>query len=113
MASIELSLTLVGRVLTDRLAPKRYSTMLRIKNGTLQQYGLVSLHDGSLRCPGKRCWNDSIACKRHLSASLGIKQVQRYVGHGLGREMPESLIEQADSQIAETEQRVIRHFENS
>ena len=51
--------------------------------------------------------------KRMHATSIGMKQMRRYVGHGLGKEMLESLIEEADSQIAEIERRVIRHLENS
>ena len=46
--------------------------------------------------------------KRMESILMGMKQMRSYVATGLGREMLESLIEEAETQIAEVKQRVIQ-----
>lgn len=48
-------------------------------------------------------------CLKRMEATLlGMKQMRHYVGHGPGKEMLESLIEEAESQIAEIKRKVIQ-----
>jgi ABC-type proline/glycine betaine transport system permease subunit len=46
--------------------------------------------------------------KRMETVLIGMKQVRAYVGEGLGRQMLESLIEEAEKQIAEVKLKVIQ-----
>ncbi len=46
--------------------------------------------------------------KRMESVLIGMKQMRGYVGKGVGREMLESLIEEAELQIEEVKRRVIQ-----
>jgi hypothetical protein len=46
--------------------------------------------------------------KRMEAISMGMKQMREYVGKGLGREMLDSLIEEADSQITEMKRKVMQ-----
>ena len=46
--------------------------------------------------------------KRMESNLMGLKQMRDYVGKGLGKEMLDSLIEEAESQIAEIKRKVIQ-----
>jgi len=48
-------------------------------------------------------------CLKRMEATLlGMKQMRRYVGNGLGKEMLELLIEEAEAQIADIKRRVIQ-----
>jgi len=50
-----------------------------------------------------------LECLKHMEATLlGMQQVRYYVGNGLGKEMLESLIEEAEVQIADIKRRVIQ-----
>ncbi len=50
-----------------------------------------------------------LECLKKMEATLlGMKQIRKYVGKGLGREMLDSLIEDADSQIAEVKRKLIQ-----
>lgn len=46
--------------------------------------------------------------KRMEAILLGMKQMREYVGRGLGKQMLDSLIEEADSQITEIKRKVIQ-----
>lgn len=49
-----------------------------------------------------------LECLKRMEATLlGMKQMRHYVGNGLGKEMLESLIEEAEAQIADIKRRVI------
>jgi methionine aminopeptidase len=48
-------------------------------------------------------------CLKRMEATLlGMKQVRQYVGHGVGKEMLDSLIEEAEVQIADIKQKIIQ-----
>lgn len=48
-------------------------------------------------------------CLKRMEATLlGMKQMRHYVGDGLGKEMLESLIDEAEAQIADIKRRVIQ-----
>lgn len=50
-----------------------------------------------------------LECLKRMEATLlGMKQMRHYVGDGLGKEMLESLIEEAEAQIADIKRRVIQ-----
>jgi len=50
-----------------------------------------------------------LECVKRMEAILmGMKQMREYVGKGLGKEMLESLVKEADSQIAEIKRRMVR-----
>ena len=56
---------------------------------------------------------DSLAavleCLTQMESNLlGMKQMRDYVGQGVGREMLEALIEEAESQIAEIKRKLIQ-----
>jgi hypothetical protein len=59
-----------------------------------------------------RLFNDYetvLECLKQMEANLmGMKQMRLYVGQGLGRQMLESLIEEAETQIADIKRRVIQ-----
>ena len=46
--------------------------------------------------------------KRMESVLLGMKQMRGYVGESLGKQMLESLIEEAEKQIADIKRKVIQ-----
>jgi GNAT superfamily N-acetyltransferase len=46
--------------------------------------------------------------KRMEETLLGMKQMRHYAGHGVGKEMLESLIEEAEEQLPEIKRRVIQ-----
>jgi GNAT superfamily N-acetyltransferase len=46
--------------------------------------------------------------KRMEAILLGMKQMREHVGRGLGKQMLDSLIEEADSQITEIKRKVIQ-----
>ena len=47
-------------------------------------------------------------CLKRMEANLvGMKQMRHYVGHGVGKEMLESLIEEAEEQLAEIKRKII------
>jgi hypothetical protein len=46
--------------------------------------------------------------KRMESTLLDMKQMRHYVGHGLGKEMLESLIEEAEEQLADIKRKIIQ-----
>ena len=48
-------------------------------------------------------------CLKRMEATLlGMKQMRHYVGDGLGKEMLESLIDEAEAQLADIKRRVIQ-----
>jgi len=50
-----------------------------------------------------------LECLKKMEATLlGMKQMREYVGKGPGREMLDSLIEEADSQITEIKRKLIQ-----
>ena len=50
-----------------------------------------------------------LACLKRMEPSLmGMKQMRGYVGKGLGKEMLNSLIEEAESQITKIKQGVVQ-----
>ena len=50
-----------------------------------------------------------LECLKRMEATLmGMKQIQEYVGKGLGKEMLASLIEEAESQIVDIKRKVIQ-----
>jgi len=50
-----------------------------------------------------------LECVKRMEAILmGMKQMREYVGKGLGKEMLESLVKEADSQIAEIKRRMVQ-----
>jgi len=50
-----------------------------------------------------------LECLKRMEAQLmGMKQIRDYVGKGVGRQMLESLIEEAESQIAEIKGKLIQ-----
>jgi len=56
---------------------------------------------------------DSLAavleCLTQMQSNLsGMKQMRDYVGRGVGREMLEALIEEAESQVAEIKRKLIQ-----
>jgi hypothetical protein len=46
--------------------------------------------------------------KRMEAILLGMKQMRLYVGHGVGKEMLESLIEDAEEQLADIKRKIIQ-----
>jgi len=47
-------------------------------------------------------------CLKRMEANLlGLKKMRHYVGNGVGKEMLEELIEEAETQIADIKRRVI------
>ena len=48
-------------------------------------------------------------CLKRMEATLlGMKQMRHYVGHGVGKEMLESLIEEAEEQLADIKRKIIQ-----
>ena len=50
-----------------------------------------------------------LVCLKRMEATLlGMKQMREYIGKGMGREMLDSLIEEADSQTTEIKRKLIQ-----
>lgn len=84
---------------TDKVAGYTYDSgiMLSADSPKLEAEGHFETFEVLLDC-----------LKRMESILLGMKQMRGYVGERLGKQMLESLIEEAEAQIAEVKRKVIQ-----